>query len=338
MNKRLWRGDNLQILQDFPSAYFNLIYLDPPFNTGKDWGEFDDTWETDEKYVEFMRERLQELHRVLHPNGSIYLHCDPESSYLLKPVMDQIFGKQNYRNTLIWKRTSAHCSSSVYGRIHDTILFYTKSKNFTWGDVRIPHKESYLNKKYRRMGDYGLWRADKLLQKGARGDALTPQVWRGIDPTKKDQRWNPSRVDSMPEELRKKAEKQEYQKLSTLEKMEWLDRNNLIHWTKGGLPEYRRYLCANRGNPLQDLIFDIAPVLGSSGERSGYPTQKPLELLERLVLASSKEGDLILDPFCGSGTTLVAGLIHRRIVVGIDKNPAALGIAVERLRQVSGPA
>lgn len=267
-------------------------------------------------YVVMMAARLNDLHRVLTENGSIYLHCDPTASHYLKLLMDAVFRASNFRNEIIWKRTGAHSAAKRWGDIHDTILFYTKSDSYTWNELLLPHTEGYSSR-YKNLDDEGeLWADDNLTAPGIRhGDSGA--VWRGYDPTAKGVHWkvNLKTVERIlgPEETKK---------LSTTQKLDILDAHGYIHWPKTrkgdgeGFPRFKRYL--SEGGKVQDIISDIPPINSQAAERLGYPTQKPQALLERIIKVSSNEGDIVLDPFCGCGTAVVAAeRLHRRWI-GID--------------------
>ena len=317
----LYHGDNLAVLRAWPAAHFDLIYLDPPFNTNHDFKAFDDRWANrkpalpellkpfaaslDPKalaYYAFMYPRLKELHRLLKRTGSLYLHCDSHTVHYLKIFLDSLFGAKQYRNELIWKRSSAHSDSSVYGRIHDVILFYTKSNDFTWHKQHTPYDEEYVAATYNRVNDegrrYGLF---PLTTSGLHGKGYR-YTWNGVAHS-----WR------RPEHS-----------------MQKLHNEGRIEYAKSGMPQEIKYLDAMAGIPLQDIWTDIKPVMGKRVERTGYPTQKPEELLTRIIRASSNPGELILDPFAGSGTTLVAAELLGRNWVGIDLGEAAIRTIKQR--------
>lgn len=351
---RLWYGDNLTIMQGMAKHSVDLIYLDPPFNskqnynllyktmTGKPVPEqveaFCDTWEmdaqkeaiarsmpvlmrehgVDDYYVDFWRlwmqalrttqphllaylifmvQRLLYMKSLLRPTGSIYLHCDPTASHYIKVMMDGIFGHENFQNEIIWKRTSAHSSAKRYGPVHDVILFYTAGSKFTWNPIFGDYDTQYVDAFYTHSDDDGRrWRRSDLTGAGVRnGD--TGQPWRGIDISAKGRHWAyvPAKLDEM-------------------------DAAGKIHWPKkvGGMPMLKRYLDEQKGVPLQDVWTDIKPIHNMAVDRLGYPTQKPIELLDRIIQASTKKGDVVFDPFAGCGTTIYSAERNDRQWIGCD--------------------
>lgn len=353
MNK-LFYGDNLEIMRNMPKGCVDLIYLDPPFNskrnynimyktmTGKPVSEqveaFCDTWEMDADkervarempvlmreygidhyYVEFWRlwmkalrntqphllayliymvERLLHMKVILKANGSIYLHCDPTASHYIKVMMDGIFGHHNFQNEIIWKRTSAHSSAKRYGPVHDTILFYSCRDKFTWNTQFQPYDEDYTETFFEQVDDDGRrWKRTDLTGAGTtKGESGKP--WRGLDVTAKGRHWA-----YVPKEL------------------ERLDRAGKIHWPKkkGGMPRLKQYLEDMPGVQLQDIWTDISPIHNLASERLGYPTQKPISLLDRIILSSTHEGDVVFDPFCGCGTTIYSANKNNRKWIGCD--------------------
>lgn len=361
----LYYGDNLDILRRYvKDESVDLIYLDPPFNSnasynvlfggkGKDGAAaqikaFEDTWHWDEAagrayhetveqgegagdalrafrsligegdmlaYLAMMAPRLVELRRVLKPTGSIYLHCDPTASHYLKVLMDAIFSPQFYRNEIIWKRTSAHSSANRYGPVHDVIHFYGRSGAPTWIGGAQAYDAAYVRQRF-RVDDQRPWKDADLTGSGVRHGA-TGQVWRGFDVTAKGRHWAypPSELDRMDEE-------------------------GHIYWPSkaGGWPRMKQYLDELQGVSLQDVWSDIPPVNAKAAERLGYPTQKPLALLERIIQASSNPGDVVLDPFCGCGTTVAAAQKLGRQWIGIDITHLAIGLMRKRLADMFGNA
>ncbi len=354
MDNRLYYGDNLEILRNreyFPDECVDLIYLDPPFNSNRDHNvlfksesgtdseaqitAFEDTWhwgETAEQtyrdliigapakvsmaieallnlidrnqmmaYLVMMAARLVELDRVLKPTGSLYLHCDPTASHYLKILLDAIFDPRNFKNELIWKRTSAHSDARRYGRVHDVILYYSKSDEYVWNEVHTDYDEAYL-KRFRHQDDDGRrWTDGDLSAKGLSGGGYT-YTYKGVNSL-----WR------VP-----------------LESMKQLDEENRLYFTSAGGIRIKRYLDELPGRPLQDVFTDIAPINSQAKERLGYPTQKPVALMERIISVSSQEGDLVLDPFCGCGTTCVGAHKLKRRWIGIDITH--LGIALQKHR------
>lgn len=276
-------------------------------------------------YLTMMTIRLIELHRVLKETGSLYLHCDPTASHYLKIVLDSIFGAENYRNEITWKRTSAHNSAKRWGPIHDVILFYSKTKIFAWNRTFIQFDAEYITKTYNRHDDKGYFKTSDLTGAGVRrGDS--GQVWRGINPTDKKRHWAVPRgilEELLPEQI--------IASLSTQEKLDVLLENNYIYWpNQKGVPLYKKYLESAEGVPIQDMITDITPAKGN--EYLGYPTQKPLALLERIITASSHENAVVLDPFCGCGTAVHAAEKLGRKWIGIDITNLAVSLIEKRLK------
>ncbi|MBN2209102.1 MAG: restriction endonuclease [Candidatus Coatesbacteria bacterium] len=363
----LYYGDNLEILRQYvKDESVDLIYLDPPFKSNQDYNilfaekngsrstaqikAFEDTWhwgreaadayrdvvETGGRaseamqafrklfgendmlaYLAMMAPRLVELRRVLKPTGSIYLHCDPTASAHLRLLMDAIFGVENFRNEIVWKRTSAHSMGiRVYGRIHDVLLFYTKSAAFCWNPLYQEYDSSYVETFFDQVDPDGRrWKRMDLTAPGVTRGGPTGRAWRGIDVASKGRHWA-----FAPEEL------------------DHLDAEGKIHWpkSKAGMPRLKQYLDAMPGVPLQDVWNDIRPIHNLARERMGYPTQKPETLLERAISASSNPGDVVLDPFCGCGTTVsVAQRLNRRWI-GIDITHLAVTLIKHRLQDAFG--
>ena len=359
---QLYFGDNLTVLREsIPAASVDLVYLDPPFNSKATYNvlfkapnghdsdaqitAFEDTWhwghqaeqEFDEllhqpntraaemvrafrqflgendmmAYLVMMANRLLELHRVLKPTGSLYLHCDPTASHYLKIVLDSIFGVDNFQNEIIWKRTSAHSSAKRYGPVHDVLLFYGRTGIRKWNQIFQPYDQTYVDEFYTHIDEKGRkWRRSDLTGAGVRhGETGSP--WRGIDVTAKGRHW------AWPPEV-----------------LEEMDKKGHIHWPAkpGGMPMLKRYLDEQKGMPAQDIIADIPPMHNLSEERLGYPTQKPLALLERIIRASSNEGDLVLDPFCGCGTAVHAAQKLSRQWIGIDITHLAVSLIEKRMK------
>ena len=368
MNRLLF-GDNLPWLRNreiFPDASVDLVYLDPPFNSNADYnvlfreasGEasqaqfhaFTDTWnwaDAAETYAEFvddcpntavvemmdalhdflrnspmmaylamMAPRLVELHRVLKPTGSLYLHCDPTASRYLGILLDGIFGQQNFQNELVWKRTSARSDSHRWNHIHDTILFYSKSEKFAWTTQYTPYDEAYTAKFYQHVepATGRRYASDNLTAAGTR-EGSSGKPWHGINVKRKGIHWK-----------------------YTIEGLEELDKQGRIIWPEkqGGVPRYKRYLDEMPGLAVQSMITDIPPLSAQSAEKLGYPTQKPVALLERIIAASSNTGDIVLDPFCGCGTTIHAAQKLGRQWIGIDVTYLAINLIKRRLKDAFG--
>jgi DNA modification methylase len=281
-------------------------------------------------YLSMMAPRLMELRRVLKPTGSIYLHCDPTASHYLKLLLDAVFGPANYLSEVIWKRSSAHNSAKRYGPVHDTILFYAKSSAFKWNPIYQPLPQSTIDAWYNNVEDKTgrLFNRADMTAPGVRTGA-SGSAWRGIDPTAKGRHWAiPGFVAAVV------AGK------DTVEALDALDAAGRLYWPKrsGGIPMLKRYLDESKGTPQQDVITDIGPMNNVHAERLGYPTQKPVELIERFLLASSDEGDTVLDPFCGCGTTVAAAQKLGRRWVGIDITHLAVNLIKVRLLDTFGAA
>ncbi len=366
MKNRLYYGDNLEILRNreyFPDECVDLIYLDPPFNSNRNYNvlfksesgadseaqitAFEDTWhwgETAEAtyddlivnaphkvataiealmnliernqmmaYLVMMSARLVELHRVLKPTGSLYLHCDPTASHYLKVILDTIFGGQNYRNEIVWKRTSAHSDRTQgnvlhMGRIHDVILFYTKSEFATRNSVFTPYDDSYINKMYNKFDDDGRrYRLDNLTGPGGASKGNPFYEVMGVS-----RHWRYSQ-----------------EKMAQL-----IEEGRVVQTKPGNVPAYKRYLDEMPGVALQDVWDDINPLGSNAKERLGYPTQKPEALLERIIRASSKEDDVVLDPFCGCGTAIAAAHKLGRGWIGIDITHLSIALQKYRLQDM----
>ena len=356
----LYYGDNLDILRSYvQDESADLIYLDPPFNSNQTYNvlfqekdgsqsasqikAFGDTWHWDETaarlyeetveaggqvaeamqafrkllgtndmlaYASMMAPRLVELRRVLKPTGSLYLHCDPTASHFLKLLMDAVFGPTNFRTEIIWKRTSAHSDTKQgrkqHGRIHDVLLFYTKTDDWNWNPVYTKYDREYVENFYRfvepdtgrkyRMGDLT----------GPGGAAKGNPQYEVMGVTR-------------------------YWRYSEERMQELIRQGRVVQTKPGSVPAYKRYLDEMPGVPLQDLWGDIKPIGSQAAERLGYPTQKPITLLDRIIQSSSNEGDTILDPFCGCGTTIAAAQKLNRRWIGIDITHLAISLIRYRL-------
>jgi site-specific DNA-methyltransferase (adenine-specific) len=249
-------------------------------------------------------------------------------------MLDAIFGSTNFRSEIVWKRTTAHSASHRWNDVHDTILFYSKSSSHIWNEVLLEHSEEYAAR-YKSVDSKGnRWSDDNLTGPGIRhGDSGA--VWRGYDPTAKGSHWKISNKAVEAAIGREKAAS-----LTTTQKLDALDEAGMIHWPKArsgnvaGFPRFKRYL--STGAPVQDVITDIPPINSQAQERLGYPTQKPQALLERIISASSNSGDVVLDPFCGCGTTIHAAQKLGRQWIGIDVTYLAINLIKRRLRDAFG--
>jgi DNA modification methylase len=322
----IYCGDNLEQLRKLPDACVDLIYIDPPFNSNRNyevfWGEtkekraFADRHASTQAYVEFMRPRCVELHRVLKKTGSFYYHCDWHASHYVKIMLDQIFGENQFQNEIVWKRSSAHSDSKRYGANHDTIFFYTSGKLWTWNKMFMPYSEDYLEQNYRyKDADGRRFRVSDMTANKPGGDVS--YEWK------------------TPDGRTVKPYKGRYWAYSK-ENMKQMHDAGLIYYRTTGMPMLKHYLDEMPGVPLQTFWDDIRPVISGSEERLGFPTQKPLELLERIVKASSNENDIVLDAFCGCGTALVAAQKLKRQWIGIDVSPTACRVMAKRLKKDCG--
>jgi DNA modification methylase len=360
----LYYGDNLDVLRrHIGNESVDLVYLDPPFNSNANYNvlfaehgtgaaaqiqAFEDTWEWNEEsaatyqetvesggevanalmsfrtligtsdmlaYLSMMAPRLVELHRVLKPTGSLYLHCDPTASHYLKLLLDAVFDARNFRNEIVWKRTSAHSDSRQgsrqFGRVSDTILFYARSDANAWNQQYVPYDPSYVDRDYRRVDPDGRrYRISDLSGPGGEAKGNPRYEFLGVTGW-----WRYSK-----------------------EKMQQLyEQGRIVQTRPGAVPQYKRYLDEMPGVPVQNIWTDIPLINNRSKEMLGYPTQKPLALLERIVLASSDPGDVVLDPFCGCGTAIDASQELGRRWIGIDITHLSIGLIKHRLTDRYGP-
>jgi site-specific DNA-methyltransferase (adenine-specific) len=337
-------------------GFIDLIYIDPPFNSKRNYNvlfesidlkdataqkqAFADTWsnyayidtlneignldkdlheflttlhhirisDSAVAYITTMAIRIHYMHKLLKDTGNFYLHCDPTMSSYLRLICDLIFGEKNFRNEVIWKRTSGHNDSVGYGNIHDVIFYYNKSNKPLWVEQFQPYNEDYVKTYYRYKDiDGRRWMSDNLSAKGLSGGGYEYE-WRGINGL-----WR------CP--------------ISTMKK---LDDEGRIYYTKNGIPRRKRYLDEMRGIPCQDIWMDIEALRSWHEERLEYPTQKPVALLERIIKASSNEGDIVADFFCGCGTTIAAAEKLNRKWIGSDISHLAIRLIVKRLVDTYG--
>ena len=364
MTNTLYYGDNLEIMRQYvPDESVELVYLDPPFNSNATYnvlfkertGEespaqikaFTDTWEWTREsertfeqeivgnpsaspkvkemigaflnfigrnammaYLVMMTPRLVELHRVLKPTGSLYLHCDPTAGHYLKILMDAVFGTGSFRNEITWKRYGAHNDvgqgSTRFGRVHDIIFLYGKTDSVTWHQGFVPLDESYVKSTYRYVDEETgkKFTTTPLTGPGGAEKGNPVYEWNGHT-----RAWRYSR-----------------------QTMQRLDQEGRLYYSKTGYPRRKLYLDESKGVPIQDMWSDIYSLSGSNSERLGYPTQKPEALLERIIEASSNEGDVVLDPFCGCGTAVAAAQKLNRHWIGIDITHLAVALMKNRLK------
>jgi site-specific DNA-methyltransferase (adenine-specific) len=359
---RLYYGDNLKVLREhIPDESVDLIYLDPPFNSARSYNvlfrdesgraadaqitAFEDTWHWGHEaeatfnelvtdgpervstlmgalirivgrnqmmaYLVMMTARLVELHRVLKPTGSLYLHCDPTASHYLKLVLDTIFGGENFRSEIIWQRIKSKGNASKrFANNHDVIFFYTKSEQYTWNPQYTAHDEAYVKSfyKYVEPETGRRYRLDNLVNPNKDRPNLTyeflgvTRVWR----------WTKERMQKAYED------------------------GLVVQASPGTVPSLKRYLDEQEGTPLGNVWTDIAPLQAQSRETLGYPTQKPVALLERIIAASSNPGDVVLDPFCGCGTAIDAAHSLGRRWIGIDITHLSIALQKYRLKDRHG--
>lgn len=355
---QLFYGDNLPVLRKLADQSVHLVYLDPPFNSNRSYSvifgkqtddasaqiqAFDDTWhwtpETERlyndilmytsnevadaitafrtllgendamAYLVMMAPRLVELYRVLKSDGLLYLHCDPTMSHYLKVLLDSIFGADHFVNEIIWKRTSAHNRTVRFGPVHDVILSYAKGSSWTWNAQYMPYTQEDLDANYRNVDASGRRYSHEKLTASNPGSRYE---WKGVWPSG-SQYWGVS-----------------------LETMRKLDAEGKIYYTRNGVPRKINYADEMPGKVAQDVWTDIPPISSQAAERLGYPTQKPLALMERIIQSSSNPGDVVLDPFCGCGTTVDAAEKLGRAWVGIDITYISIDLIIKRLMAAHG--
>ena len=349
--KTIFTGDNLPIMRGINSESIDLIYLDPPFNSKTNYAapigskaagaEFKDTWtlsdvdnawldlieakhpalnrvihaamtNSDKSYLIYMAARLLEMKRILKDTGSIYLHCDTTMSHYLKLVMDAVFGKGNFRNEIVWQRTNAHnLKAKYFSKTHDVLLFYSKDKDYTWNKQYTDYSQAQLSR-YKKDETGRLYTGrDLTVSSGGNRNFQ----WRGSRPAS-NRSWGAS-----------------------LEQLERWYTEGRILLKKDGTPRLdglKVYLDELPGKQISAIWTDISRIGNTSKERLGYPTQKPLALLDRIINASSNETDIVFDPFCGCATTLVAADRLQRGWIGIDISAKAAELVVERIKDDQG--
>ena len=361
---QLFYGDNLEVLRrHIKDESVDLCYIDPPFNSKRNYNQiynnigtedqaqaqaFIDTWTWDDRanqglaeiqenylgrftsqsidlisglakvlgkgsllaYLVSMTLRIAEIHRVLKPTGSFYLHCDPTASHYLKIILDAIFCAQggDFLNEIIWKRTSGHSDSSRYGRIHDVIFYYSKSLKVLWNEQYQTYDQKYLDQYYKYSDPDGRrFMSGDIGASGLSGGGYDYE-WKGV-----------RRVWRVPESS-----------------MQRLESENRIYYTKNGFPRLKRYLDEMQGLPIQDTWTDVEALRSWHKELLGYPTQKPEALLERIIKASSDEGDVVLDAYCGCGTTVAVSQRLNRQWIGIDITYQSISLILKRLEDSFG--
>ncbi len=352
-NQTLWTGDNIDVMRGMNSESVDLIYLDPPFNSNRDYAApigseaagaaFKDSWALDDldiawhgevaerepalasviesagvshgkrmkAYLIMMGVRLLEMKRLLKPDGTIYLHCDQTASHYLKMTMDAVFGRDCFRNEVVWRRQPAKgLATRNMSTNHDVLLRYAMSQRAVYNAQFTPHDADYVDRHYRHIeeGTGRRYRLDNLANPNKNRPNLTyeflgvTRVWR----------WTRERMEQAHAEGR------------------------IVQRAPGRVPSLKRYLDEQQGRTIDALWTDIPPVQGSARERTGYPTQKPLALLERVILTSSNPSDVVFDPFCGCATACVAAEKLERQWVGIDISPKAADLVKVRMQRELG--
>lgn len=394
----LYYGDNLHVLREhIADESVDLIYLDPPFNSKRDYNllfkspkgheseaqitAFEDSWHWGEQaerefdeilngkntdlaqmmrallsflgendmmaYLTMMANRLIELHRVLKSTGSLYLHWDPTASHYLKIVLDGVFGKESFRSEIIWRRTGAHNKATRWAPIHDTVFYFTKTDKYSWNNPKLPYMAGHVRDNFIEDGQGGYKTAyygNVLTGSGTR-NGESGQPWRGFNPTAKDRHW------AVPGKIWEEVGI-DPTGLGQHEKLELLLEKGFIKIVPDAAwPMYERTITPTDGPATSDLwafqpytegtVFgttdgidsDVSWLKPKDEERLGYPTQKPLGLLERIIAASSNEGDVVLDPFCGCGTAVHAAQRLKRNWIGIDITHLAISLIEKRLKK-----
>ena len=377
VDKTIWTGDNLDILRGMNSATVDLIYLDPPFNSNKNYeapvgskaagAAFKDTWTLSDldvawiglvaeeqpavaymidaagrthgkgmqSYLCMMAVRLLEMRRVLKPTGSIYLHCDPFASHYLKQLMDAVFGAKLFKAEITWQRTPAHSDSRTFGNVCDKILFYSASP-INADAIRVPLAPKYVKSHYSYSDKRGRYRTDNLTGPGLSGGE-SGQRWQDYDPSDIGRCWSVPKTGKYAKWIDSNIIPGYLKIDSVLERLDALEQASmLIHTDKASVPQLKRYLDASPGQVPSNNWTDISAVNSQAKERTGYPTQKPLKLLERIIAASSNPGDMVLDPFCGCATACVAAQNLGRRWVGIDISQKAVELVNTRLKDLMG--
>ena len=353
MNRRVYIGrDNLEVMRQMDAGSVDLIYLDPPFNTGKIYNSatnnasFSDVWgkqgqgneyiaqcagDSMAAYCDFMSLRLLEMHRLLKHTGSIYLHCDVNASHYIKTLMDNIFGHQNFRNEIVWQRHTARSDGNRFGRIHDIILYYA-AKGACWRNTYVPFNVSYIQQHYKCKDDIGRYRLCHLTGPSIGNKNPTEISWKGFKPIN-NRTWAVPLTGNYAAWLEENIIPDYRKEKGITRRLDLLSEHNLIVWSKSRIPNLKYYLKGSRGIKVNSIWTDIPPLGSNDKQRVEYPTQKPLALLKRIIHSSSNECDIVLDPFCGSGTTCVAAEHLNRQWIGIEKSKNAKEILVSRLQQ-----
>ena len=383
---RLYYGDCLTIMQDWPLQSVDLIYLDPPFNSNRQYNSiyqdetgrplpdqidaFCDMWELDDErerairtmpvlmrdsglddsvaelwklwmqalrgtqprllaYLSYMAQRLLIMKRILKPTGSIYYHCDPTASHYIKALMDAVFGHDNFRSEIIWKRSGGKSDALRWGITTDRLLFYTKSERYIWNQQYQSHNPEYIAKTYRAndKDGRGLYTTMPLHASGIR-HGESGLAWKGYAPGNKGNHWRTPTKGVMNHYIQTHNLIPDWPSAypGIQSRLDALDDAGLISWSSNEVPRLKMYLEATNGVAATDLIADVP--MASGNERMGYATQKPTALLERIIKASSNPGDVVLDPFCGCATTIEAA--HR-----LDRQWIGIDIAIHAIKRVT---
>lgn len=333
---KIYWGDNLQVrshlLKEFRGKV-DLVYIDPPFDSKADYKkiiktrgllakseisafeekQYTDIWTNDE-YLQFLYERIILLRELLSNNGSIYVHCDEKKSHYIRLILEEVFGESCFLTEITWRKTSSHGDTKGYGNISEKIIFFSKSsEGLKWNAQYLPLDKYYVASEYRYKDEDGRrFRRGELTGPGVRsGDTGKP--WRGINPSDINRHWGwiPKELDAM-------------------------DLQGKIYWPpQGKWPHMKVYLDKSKGVPVSNIWTDIPMVNNVARERTGYPTQKPEKLLERIIYSSTEPGDLVFDCFMGSGTTQAVAMKLGRRFIGADINLGAVQITTKRLLGVA---
>jgi DNA modification methylase len=294
MNKYIV-GENLEELKKLKEggSKFQLIYFDPPYNTGRDFNDFNDKYETYHSYREdFIRPRLEVMYNLLSEKGVIVIHVEPSVSHHIRLALDCVFGEKNFRNEIVWKSGGNKKSTKKLMRFHDTIIVYSKTSKYVYNPQYLPYGDDYKKKNTLKTDNLGVYvtSAAHNSQPNVIQRPNLRYTWNGHD---KQWWWS-------------------------IDKMRELDSSNRLEYNSNGVPRVKKYLHEMEGIPVRDLWLDINQIQGN--EKLDYATQKPVKLLERIINMFSNKGDLVLDPFAGSGTTARACLNTNRDYVMLDIN------------------
>ncbi len=323
--KRLYHADNIDVLNfllddEDVCGHVTLIYIDPPYNTGgafetRDFKHAYDDRFTLQSYIDFMRKRLELMYRLLSPEGSMYVHLDSNMVFHVKVMMDEIFGMQNFKGMITRKKCkSKNYTRKTYGNISDYILFYTKSDNPVWNRPYEEWSDEKILKEYPYIEENTGRRYKKVpIHAPGTRNGSTGGSWRGLMPPEgKHWQFTPDKLDEM-------------------------DQRGEIYWSQNGNPRRKVYLDRSQGVPVQDIWLDYLDVNNQNTLITGYPTEKNIDMLKRIIEASSRPGDLVLDCFAGSGTTLVAAEQLGRQWIGADIGDEAIRTIQDRFRYGSRP-